>query len=229
MQKITQLFNLIEGYLDWANTQINNGNYESENPVMDYLFDKKTQKLITETDGISLDEFVEQCNIRSNAPNGFNMPDTIPISYWGMAMMGEGGELCNLLAKMERVKAGAVDGGNSLKVADITKEKLAEEIGGIMIYLSILCKRLGISLQDAMVNTFNEKSIKIGYPVLEDCKPIQSFTDKMEQSTEEKRNPFTISQAAADARIKEIMKDDYNELRKKTDWDNMDYPNNINS
>lgn len=200
MQKVTQLFNLIKGYLDWASTQMNNDYYESENPVMDYLLSSEAQKLMVgEQPDVSIDEFVEQCNIRSNAPNGFNMPDTIPISYWGMAMMGEGGELCNLLAKMERVKAGAVDGGNSLKVEEITTEKLAEEIGGIVIYLSILCKRLGISLQDAMVNTFNEKSIKIGYPILADCKPTKGITNIYEATT------------------------------KKTDWDNIDYPNNINS
>lgn len=112
---------------------------------------------------LSIPDFVEACDKRSI--DLFKLGYETPISYFGMAMMGEGGELCNLLAKIERVKMGGADGGNSIKVEEITREKLAEEIGGVAIYLSILTKRLGINLEDAMIKTFNDKSEKMGYPV----------------------------------------------------------------
>lgn len=114
---------------------------------------------------LSIAEIAEACDIRSSAKNGFNLGYNTPISYFGMAMMGEGGELCNLLAKLERMKMGSIDAGNSITVAGITTEKLAEEIGGLFIYLSILSTRLGIDMERAVVKTFNDKSAKIGYPV----------------------------------------------------------------
>lgn len=121
---------------------------------------------------LSVPHLVEECVKRSESSKGFNMPADTPISYWGMSMMGEGGELCNLLAKLARTKAGAVDGGNSIAAEDITQIKLAEEIGGVFIYLAILSDKLGISLLDAIIKTFNDKSKKIGYPVLLRFAPI---------------------------------------------------------
>src|SRR5689334_17665182 len=109
---------------------------------------------------LSLSHLQEVTDVRSTVL--YKLGNNTPLSYFGMAMMGEGGELCNLLAKIERYKMGAADGGNSIRTEDITIEKLAEEAGGLMIYLAILTKRLGIDLEAAVVKTFNDKSVKMG-------------------------------------------------------------------
>lgn len=40
---------------------------------------------------------------------------------------------------------------------------LAEEIGGIAIYLDLLASLLGISLEEAIIKTFNQKSLKYNF------------------------------------------------------------------
>lgn len=97
------------------------------------------------------------------AKNGFKTYENVPLTYWTTALMGEGGELCNMVKKMERVANGGIDGGSSYTAADITKEMLAEEIGGIAIYLDLLASLLGISLEEAIIKTFNSKSLKYNF------------------------------------------------------------------
>jgi len=58
---------------------------------------------------------------------------------------------------------GGVDGGSSYTAKDITKEMLKEEIGGIAIYLDLLASLLDISLEEAIIDTFNSKSEKYGF------------------------------------------------------------------
>ena len=65
---------------------------------------------------------------------------------------------------MERVQRGGIDGGSSYTAKDINKNMLKEEIGGIAIYLDLLASLLDIDLQEAIVDTFNEKSVKYGFP-----------------------------------------------------------------
>lgn len=98
------------------------------------------------------------------AIEGFKCYDNQPILYWTTALAGELGELCNMVKKMERVAGGGVDGGSSYTAADITTDMLKEEIGGIAIYLDLLAARLGISLEEAIIHTFNSKSEKYGFP-----------------------------------------------------------------
>lgn len=173
------LSELLTGYVNWLKTPIIKDEIQHSpqyaNDICDperYLHGKEAQDILNRIPSahngekcLPIPAFVAHCYLRSISKDGFNMPVNMPISYWGMAMMGEGGELCNLLAKIERVNAGAVDAGNSIAMSEITKEKLAEEIGGIVIYLAILSRYLGIDLETAMIDTFNAKSEKIGYPV----------------------------------------------------------------
>lgn len=97
------------------------------------------------------------------AREGFKCYDNQPLTYWTTALAGEVGELCNMIKKMQRVERGGVDGGSSYTAKDITKEMLKEEIGGIAIYLDLLASLLDISLEEAIVDTFNEKSEKYGF------------------------------------------------------------------
>jgi NTP pyrophosphatase (non-canonical NTP hydrolase) len=111
--------------------------------------------------GLDLEEF-RQVNVQ-RAIEGFRCYDNQPITYWTTALAGEVGELCNMIKKIQRVEKGGVDGGSSYSARDITPEMLKEEIGGIAIYLDLLASLLDISLEDAIVETFNNKSEKMGF------------------------------------------------------------------
>jgi NTP pyrophosphatase (non-canonical NTP hydrolase) len=110
---------------------------------------------------LDLEKFRE-LNVQ-RAKEGFKTYDNQPITYWTTAVAGELGELCNMIKKTQRVAMGGVDGGSSYTAKDITKEMLQEEIGGIAIYLDLLASLLGISLEQAIIQTFNEKSEKYGF------------------------------------------------------------------
>lgn len=97
------------------------------------------------------------------AKEGFKCYDNQPLTYWTTALAGEVGELCNMIKKMQRVERGGLDGGSSYSAKDITKEMLKEEIGGIAIYLDLLASLLDISLEDAIIDTFDAKSEKYGF------------------------------------------------------------------
>lgn len=98
------------------------------------------------------------------ATEGFKCYDNQPLTYWTTALAGEVGELCNMIKKMQRVEKGGVDGGSSYTAKDITQEMLKEEIGGIAIYLDLLASLLDISLEEAIIDTFNSKSEKYNFP-----------------------------------------------------------------
>lgn len=74
------------------------------------------------------------------------------ISQWLQAVVGEVGEFANLQKKVER-------GDLSPEEA---KEKLAKELADVVIYLDILAFRLGINLGQAVMDKFNEVSIRVG-------------------------------------------------------------------
>lgn len=97
------------------------------------------------------------------AIEGFKTYDNVPLTYWTTALAGEVGELCNMVKKLERVRLGGIDGGSTYTAANITNKDLAEEIGGIFIYLDLLSARLGIDLAAAAITTFNEKSDKYNF------------------------------------------------------------------
>jgi len=97
------------------------------------------------------------------AKEGFRCYDNQPLTYWTTALAGEVGELCNMIKKLQRVEKGGVDGGSSYTAKDISKDMLKEEIGGIAIYLDLLASLLGISLEEAIIDTFNKKSEKLGF------------------------------------------------------------------
>jgi NTP pyrophosphatase (non-canonical NTP hydrolase) len=97
------------------------------------------------------------------ATDGFKCYDNQPLTYWTTALAGEVGELCNMIKKMQRVERGGIDGGSSYTAKDINKDMLKEEIGGIAIYLDLLASLLDISLEEAIIDTFNSKSAKYNF------------------------------------------------------------------
>lgn len=100
---------------------------------------------------------------QTRAVEGFKTYSNVPVTYWTTALAGEVGELCNMIKKIERVSYGGIDGGSSYTAKSLTAADLREEIGGIFIYLDLLAAVLGISLEDAIIETFNSKSEKYGF------------------------------------------------------------------
>jgi NTP pyrophosphatase (non-canonical NTP hydrolase) len=64
---------------------------------------------------------------------------------WSNAMAGEVGEVCNLTKKMLRNEV-------------INTEEIAKEIADVIIYADLLAARLGIDLEEAIIEKFNEVS-----------------------------------------------------------------------
>jgi NTP pyrophosphatase (non-canonical NTP hydrolase) len=95
---------------------------------------------------------------KNRAVEGFKTYENVSYSYWGNALAGEVGELCNMIKKIDRVKAGGIDGGSSYTAETLTDAMIMEEIGGIFIYLNLICSILGLNMEEAIVNTFNSKS-----------------------------------------------------------------------
>lgn len=97
------------------------------------------------------------------AVEGFKTYANVPVTYWTTAIAGELGELCNMIKKLERVNHGGIDGGNTYTAANITKELLEEEMAGVFIYLDLLASVYNIDLEDAIIKTFNSKSMKYNF------------------------------------------------------------------
>lgn len=76
-------------------------------------------------------------------------------AQWLQAVVGELGEYANARKKVER--------GDMTE--EEAKEKLASELADVTIYLDLLAHRLGINLGDAVMQTWNAKSEKLGIPL----------------------------------------------------------------
>ena len=72
---------------------------------------------------------------------------------WGVAFAGEAGEACNKLKKLRR---------GDFPSNRFTREMIADEIADTVIYADLLCERLGVSLEEAIVRKFNEVSESAG-------------------------------------------------------------------
>jgi len=106
--------------------------------------------------------------------NGFNTYDNQPITYWTTAVIGEFGELCNMIKKMKRFEVSGHDSGHSYTAKNITPEMIREEVGGTLIYIDLLCSFLNVDLQEAITETFNQKSVELGFPyLLSPAPPVQ--------------------------------------------------------
>ena len=80
-------------------------------------------------------------NVERSTSDVKHSTDWTPME-WGCALSGEVGELCNYLKKRAR--------GD-----DIPKKDLAHEVADIITYLSLLCHKLDIEPERAIVEKFN--------------------------------------------------------------------------
>lgn len=83
---------------------------------------------------------------------------------WSNAAAGEMGEACNLTKKMIRHRDGVVGNEGEDKNLDTLREKLADEIADVVIYLDLLAASQSINLGAAVIKKFNKTSEKITAP-----------------------------------------------------------------
>lgn len=88
--------------------------------------------------------------------------DNWTIADWSNAVAGEVGEACNVVKKIRRPELGTIGNGKDVAVYYV---QLESEIGDILIYLDLLAKKAGTTLDRAVMRAFNEKSEALGMPV----------------------------------------------------------------
>ena len=115
---------------------------------------------------MKFEEFSKANRTRCAAPNGFNHDlHAWTLSDWMTATLGELGEAANVVKKLNRYRDG-INGNKEAK--DVLRDKLRREVGDAFIYLDLMAQAAGFTVKEAAVESFNAKSIEIGYPVLLD-------------------------------------------------------------
>lgn len=76
------------------------------------------------------------------------------VTFWTTAISGETGELCNWVKKMVR--------GDKI---DDLQNILSKECADIVIYTDLFCTHMGINLEAAIVQKFNEVSDRVNSPL----------------------------------------------------------------
>lgn len=82
----------------------------------------------------------------------------IDVSFKAIELVGEVGELLNVVKKMERARLG-------LRGSRALPGQLADELADVIICVSLLAARCGVDLQSAVVNKFNATSADVGIHV----------------------------------------------------------------
>jgi hypothetical protein len=89
------------------------------------------------------------------------------IAEWTNAMAGEAGEACNASKKLRRLECQMQqhDGDTPVPLTlQNAKLKVAKECADAVIYADLVCQRLGIRLEDAIIEAFNSISTREGFP-----------------------------------------------------------------
>ncbi len=86
---------------------------------------------------------------------------------WAGAMCGEAGEAANVAKKLLRIDLGTRGNEAAEHVItgrDALRVKLADEIGGTILYAALLASAEGIDLESAVARCFTSKSTAMGFP-----------------------------------------------------------------
>jgi NTP pyrophosphatase (non-canonical NTP hydrolase) len=84
------------------------------------------------------------------------------LADWSNAMAGEAGETCNVVKKIRRVELGTTGNKASLESYHV---QLGLEIGDVLIYLDLLAHAAGLSLEECVRRSFNDKSDELKMPI----------------------------------------------------------------
>jgi NTP pyrophosphatase (non-canonical NTP hydrolase) len=83
------------------------------------------------------------------------------LSDWMTATCGELGEAANVVKKLNRVRDGLA--GND-KTPEQLREMLGKELADTAIYLDLLAASAGVDLGRAIIDKFNEVSVRNNFP-----------------------------------------------------------------
>jgi NTP pyrophosphatase (non-canonical NTP hydrolase) len=78
------------------------------------------------------------------------------LAEWSNAVCGEAGELANLTKKLRRGEF----------TLDEIRTELGKEIADVVIYLDLLAFQAGIDMGAAVIQKFNEVSVRVGSRVI---------------------------------------------------------------
>lgn len=81
--------------------------------------------------------------------------EEVSLSFRGLELGGEAGELLNELKKLERIRLGLAGGKSDLHAIE-------EELADVMICVDLIAMDLGIDLGPAIRNKFDKTSEKFG-------------------------------------------------------------------
>jgi NTP pyrophosphatase (non-canonical NTP hydrolase) len=84
------------------------------------------------------------------------------ISDWCVAWVGEVGEACNIVKKLNRVRDN-IRGNGSISSHKL-KARLAEELADAVLYQVLVAASHGIDLEQAVRDKFNKVSKEQGFP-----------------------------------------------------------------
>ena len=100
--------------------------------------------------------------INWNRCKSWHDPNSWSLAEWTNALCGESGEAANITKKMKRLEQdlkGPSGYHNNSDYATLKKE-LEKELADVVIYADLIASKLGIDLEDAVINKFNETSKK---------------------------------------------------------------------
>lgn len=89
-------------------------------------------------------------------------------SEWAVAAAGEMGEACNVIKKMRRLETSAIAAASVAAAKQehsntvLLRDELADELADAVTYIDLLCTRMGINLEAAIVRKFNKVSSIVG-------------------------------------------------------------------
>ncbi len=110
------------------------------------------------------------------------------LPFRGLELAGEVGELCNLVKKLHRHRAGIAGNRSADPLAeDRLLAEIFEELGDVLVSLDLLASDLGLDLGPAAVEKFNRVSEKNGIPVWIGVDPAGGPDDSVFQSINPKQ------------------------------------------
>jgi NTP pyrophosphatase (non-canonical NTP hydrolase) len=86
------------------------------------------------------------------------------IAEWTNALCGEAGEAANIAKKLLRYDLGITGNRGEDQQRQVLTDKLARELADVVHYAVITAERAGVDLEQALVDTFNDKSEQLGFP-----------------------------------------------------------------
>lgn len=90
--------------------------------------------------------------------------DEWSVNDWLAAFGGEAGEALNAGKKHRRILSAMQQHGDVPENLSDAEKKIMEELADTVIYADLVAQRLGLSLEQAVINKFNAISIREGFP-----------------------------------------------------------------